>query len=87
MRGLLDRTAAHLAVEDLRQWPGTRLEHQPLLRRAWELRDNVRGWDAFYVALAEVLQATLVTKDGRLARAPGLRCTVELIQRPASNDA
>jgi len=49
------------------------------LERAWELRQNVRGWDAFYVALAEIFAATLITLDGRLSRAPGIRCSVELL--------
>ena len=79
MRGLLDPTAARLAVDELRDWPGIRLGHQPLLRRTWELRDNVRGWDAFYVALAEILRAPLVTLDARLARAPGLRCEIQVL--------
>lgn len=48
----------------------------PLLRRMWELRDNVSGYDAAYVALAEALECTLVTADARLARAQGLRCEV-----------
>jgi len=86
LRGLLDDTAAMMAVNDLRDWPGTRLGHQPLLGRAWELRHNVRGWDAFYVALAELLQATLLTRDGRLARAPGLRCPVEVIDWPGRSN-
>jgi predicted nucleic acid-binding protein len=45
----------------------------------WELRDSVRGWDAFYIALAEVLDAPLLTIDRRLGRARGLRCRVEVI--------
>lgn len=75
----LDATAASLAVEDLRMWPGERYGHRGLLARAWELRDNVRGWDATYVALAEALDATLITLDGRLARAVGPRCRIERI--------
>lgn len=51
----------------------------PLLPRAWELRDNLRSYDAVYVALAEVLQATLVTTDARIARAPGLRTAVDVV--------
>ena len=47
--------------------------------RAWELRTNLSAYDALYVALAEQLQAPLLTADARLARAPGLRCSVELI--------
>ena len=77
--GRLDGTAAAQAVEDLRDWPGERFGHRPLLERAWELRGTIRTWDAFYVALAEVMQATLVTSDQRLVRTPGPRCTIELV--------
>lgn len=76
--GRLDRTAASQAVDDLQLWSGQRLGHGPLLARAWELRDTVRGWDAMYVALAELLNARLLTSDRRLSRASGPRCTIEL---------
>ena len=76
--GELDSTAARLAVEDLRDWPGVRFPHQPFIERAWQIRQNVRTWDAFYVALAEAMDATLVTRDRRLARAPGLRCRIQI---------
>lgn len=79
LRGLLDRTKAYLAVQNLRDSPIQRFGHRFLLERAWELRDNVRGWDAFYVALAESFDATLLTLDGRLTRAPGIRCAVEVL--------
>lgn len=77
-RGALDPTAAEQAVQDLRFWPGERWPHRPLLERAWELRDNVRGYDALYVALAEGLDATLLTLDERLARASGPTCRIEI---------
>ncbi len=77
--GRLDGTAAAQAVEDLRDWPGERFGHQPLLGRVWELRGSLRTWDAFYVALAEVMQATLVTSDSRLARASGPRCVIDVL--------
>jgi len=77
-QGALDATAANQAVDDLRSWPGERWSHRPLLGRAWELRNNLRGDDALYVALAEALEATLLTLDQRLAAAPGVRCTVEV---------
>jgi predicted nucleic acid-binding protein len=77
--GRLDTTAAAQAVEDLRDWPGERFGHQPLLDRVWDLRQSLRTWDAFYVALAEVLQATLVTSDSRLARASGPRCPIDVV--------
>jgi len=79
MLGLLDATAAQQAVDDLRDWPGERFGHRGLLERGWELRDRVRGWDAMYVALAEVMGATLVTLDGRLGRVAGLDCAIEVI--------
>ena len=78
-RGALDPTAANQAVDDLRSWPGERWPHRPLLTRAWELRDNVRGYDALYVALAEALGATLLTLDERLANAPTIECHIELV--------
>jgi predicted nucleic acid-binding protein len=52
------------------QWPALRISHQPLVDRVWSLRDNVSAYDAMYVALAERLDATLVTLDQRLATAP-----------------
>jgi predicted nucleic acid-binding protein len=52
----------------------------PLRRRMWELRDNLSAYDATYVALAESLEATaLLTLDDRLAKAPGLRCSVVVL--------
>lgn len=81
LSGELDRTGAELAVDFLRQWPGERYGHLLLLERAWQLRANVRGWDAMYVALAEALQSALLTTDERLARVPGLFCRVEVVPR------
>lgn len=75
----IDETTAALAVEDLSLWPGERFGHRALLERAWELRATVRGWDAMYVTLAEVLEVPLITLDGRLAKAAGPRCVIELI--------
>ena len=77
--GRLDPTSAAQAVQDLRDWPGERFTHQPLLDRVWELRGSVRAWDGFYVALAEALGATLVTSDARLAAASGPRCAMEVL--------
>lgn len=51
----------------------------PLLGRIWALRDTVSAYDAAYVALAEALACPLLTADGRLARAPGLRCMVTVV--------
>jgi predicted nucleic acid-binding protein len=79
LRGHLDGTAAGQAVADLRDWPGDRIGHRWLLDRAWQLRDSVRGWDAFYIAAAEAFEAPLLTLDARLARAHGVRCRIEVL--------
>lgn len=54
----------------------TRYDHVPLLPRIWQLRHNMWPYDAAYVALAESLDAELITLDGKLAGAPGLQCKV-----------
>jgi predicted nucleic acid-binding protein len=56
-----------------------RFTHEPLLSRIWELRHNVTPYDAAYVAVAELLEAPLVTLDRRLAKAFGIRCSVRVI--------
>lgn len=78
-RGEISETTANLARRDLSTLPISRLPHKPLLERCWELRDNLSIYDAAYVALAEILEATLLTSDGRLARSPGIRCDVQLL--------
>jgi predicted nucleic acid-binding protein len=55
------------------------VRHGALLDRCWELRDNLTVYDAAYVALAELLDATLVTADGKLANTPGPRCPIEVL--------
>lgn len=78
LAGVLDPTAAIQAVDDLAVWPGERYGHRGLLARAWELRATVRSWDALYVALAEALEATVLTTDARLAAATGPRCAIDV---------
>jgi predicted nucleic acid-binding protein len=53
--------------------------HGPLARLAWTFRSSVSFYDALYLALATTLSIPLLTSDARLARAPGLPCTVEVI--------
>lgn len=79
LSGQLDRERAGRAVHDLRDMPLQRVRHTVLLKRCWELRDAVSFYDASYVALAELLDAPLLTADARLARAPGVRCQVDLV--------
>ena len=76
LAGLVGRDQAAQAHADLldlaiEQWP-----YDLLAARAWQLRENLSIYDAGYVALAELLDADLVTLDRRIGRAPGVRCTV-----------
>jgi predicted nucleic acid-binding protein len=77
LAGRLHDRRAQLALTDLVTLPLHRVPHRPLLARCWELRENLTVYDAAYVALAELLDAVLVTADARLAGAPGVRCTVD----------
>jgi predicted nucleic acid-binding protein len=66
------------AIQDLLDLRLTRYPHFVLLPRLWQLRNNLSAYDAAYVALAEELDATLVSRDARLSSAPGHRASVEL---------
>ena len=77
--GELDAGSAVAALEDLRALDVQRHSHEPLLDRVWALRENLTAYDAVYVALAESLETTLLTCDGRLARAPGMARRVQLV--------
>jgi predicted nucleic acid-binding protein len=67
------------ALEDLHDLPLHRYPHDMLMPRAWELRAVLTAYDAVYVALAELLDAPLVTSDRKIALASGHRATVEVI--------
>ncbi len=75
----MDGRRAALALADLTALPLRRALHWPLVARCWELRDSLTVYDASYVALAELLDVTLLTGDRRLARAHGPRCPVEVL--------
>ncbi len=79
--GDLEPRRAQLALDDLRSLRLDRIPHGALLQRCWELRTNLTTYDAAYVALAELLNAPLLTADARLASAPGIRCRVDLFDR------
>jgi predicted nucleic acid-binding protein len=76
-RGILAEERGRLALQDLRELRLTRYPISPLVDRMWELRENVSGFDAAYVALSEALAAPLVTTDRRLARTRGHTATIE----------
>ena len=77
--GSLSAQQANAAIGDLLAFPITVYPTAALLRRVWELRPNVTAYDACYVALAEAVGFPLLTADWRLANAPGLRCSVEVV--------
>ena len=68
-QALRDLTALGLYLHD----------HGPLLPRAWALRANLSACDAMYVALAEGLDAPLLTLDARLASATGHVARIEVV--------
>ena len=70
---------ADQALEDLSHLVLERHDHLSLVPRIWQLRDSLTAYDAAYVALAEALDAPLLTSDAKLAGAHGHRATIELI--------
>lgn len=76
--GELGEGRAREALDDQRRLPLERYGHELLLPRIWELRANATAYDAAYLALAEVLDAPLVTRDARLGSVPGCRAVVEV---------
>ncbi len=72
--GDVSEDTAALAHADLLSLRVELFPYEPLGARIWELRSNVTAYDAWYVALAEALDAPLGTLDRRLSRASGPRC-------------
>ena len=70
---------AEEAIADLTDLDLHRHAHLDLLDRAWKLRDNISAYDAMYVALAEAIEAPIITCDSPLAKAPGHRARIEVI--------
>ncbi len=77
--GVIGESLAEAALRDLALLDITRHDHELLLPRMWELRESLTAYDGAYVALAELLDAPLLTLDGRLARSPGHDATIELV--------
>jgi predicted nucleic acid-binding protein len=77
--GVLTARQADNAVDDLMDLPIAVYPSTVLLRRCWELRDNVTAYDACYVALAEAPGCSLATADNRLVNAPRPRCTFDIV--------
>ena len=70
---------AEEAIADLNDLDLHRHAHLDLLDRAWKLRESISAYDAMYVALAEAIEAPIVTCDSPLAKAPGHRARIEVI--------
>ena len=71
---------AEEAIDDLALLRIIRHGHLDLATRAWEVRRNLTAYDAMYVALAESLDATVVTCDRGLAAAHGHSARVDTIR-------
>lgn len=78
--GVIREEEAAAAIEDLLALDLQRHSHEGLLQRACQLRKNLTVYDAVYVALAEAVGATVVTCDGRLGRASGIKARVEVVK-------
>ena len=84
LRGLwlgrrIDDARLHAVADDLAQFQAIRYSSSLLVPRALQLRANLTAYDAMYVGLAEALECTLLTRDRRIADAPGIHCPVEVI--------
>jgi predicted nucleic acid-binding protein len=78
-RGALSPIRAATALSEILSVKTLSYPFEPFARRAWELRDNLTVYGAWYVTLAERLETELVTADRRLADARGPRCPVRYL--------
>jgi predicted nucleic acid-binding protein len=76
--GEISAERAREALDDFGAFRLRRWAHDALALRIWDLRHNLTAYDAAYVALAEALGAPLLTRDRRLASAPGIRTRIEV---------
>jgi predicted nucleic acid-binding protein len=75
--GEITQDVASMALADLLDLRVELFPFAPFAPRIWQLRANVTSYDAWYVALAELLESNVATLDDRLARATGPRCGFE----------
>ena len=80
LRGDVDESDARRAIGVWGRLGVQRVGVSGLLIRMWDLRANLTAYDATYVTVAETIDAALVTADGRLAQAPGPRCTITVVR-------
>ena len=79
LSGELDPERGAAAIQDLADMPLQRCPHGPLLERIWEIRSRLTAYEAAYVALAEALDAPLLTRDRKLASSAGHGAVIELL--------
>ncbi|MFV0317076.1 MAG: type II toxin-antitoxin system VapC family toxin [Microthrixaceae bacterium] len=85
--GEITDDVASLAHADLLDLRVQFVAYNTVAPRIWELRHNLTAYDAWYVAVAELLDAPLATMDHRLARSPGPTCTFRTPDdQPEDND-
>jgi predicted nucleic acid-binding protein len=77
--GNIDSKRGLAALSDLSSMPIRRYPHEFLLPRVWELRNNLTAYDAVYVALAEAIDAPLLTRDRRITNAAGHHAQIEVV--------
>jgi len=77
LRGALDEGRARRVIDELDALGVESYPHAALLHRVLDLRENLTAYDALYVALAEALDAALVTCDAKLATASGHGAQIE----------
>ena len=78
LAGDVSADGAALAHDDLLHLPVDLAPYAPFAERIWELRTSLTAYDAWYVALAEAVDAPLLTIDRRLAAAHGAECRIEV---------
>jgi predicted nucleic acid-binding protein len=78
----INQERGRAALDDLADLPVRRYAHDFLLQRVWNLRHNLTAYDAVYIALAEALDAPLLTRDQRLAAAAGRRAGINVRAQP-----
>lgn len=77
--GLLSDAEAALAHGELLALPIELWPYEALGARVWQLGPNLSSYDAAYIALAESTGATLLTRDARIAAAPGSQCQIHVV--------
>ena len=86
LRGEISVVRAAESFDDLAGLSIRRYEHTELLPRAFELRSNATMYDGIYLALAEMLNVSLLTGDAALADVPGCDAAVEVLPVGAATD-